>query len=62
MTAPKPRQWPLAPTLRLTALALLFLVGHLFTRGWLSTALLVCAVVAVVMAAVKFAKSWRTLR
>jgi hypothetical protein len=60
MTAPKTRRWPLAPTLRLTALALLFLVGSLFTQGWISMALLVCAVVSVVLAAVKFTASWKT--
>ena len=62
MTAPKPQQWPLAPALRLTALALLFLVGSLLIKGWLSIALLVCAVVSVVLAAVKFAKTWRSRR
>jgi hypothetical protein len=60
MTAPKTRQWPLAPTLRLTALALLFLVGSLLTQGWIATALLVCAVVSVVLAAIKFKANWKT--
>jgi hypothetical protein len=59
MTAPKTRHWPLAPTLRLTALALLFLVGSVLTQGWISYALLVCAVVSVVLAAVKFMANWK---
>lgn len=60
MTAPKPRQWPLSPALRLTALAMLFVAGALLTEGWLSTVLLVGGAVAGVMAAIKLVAGWRT--
>jgi hypothetical protein len=60
MTAPKPPQWPLSPALRLTALALILLVSSLATQGWISTVLLIGAVVSVVLAAVKVKANWKT--
>jgi hypothetical protein len=60
MTAPKPRPWPLSPALRLTALALILLVGSLAIQGWISLVLLIGAVVSVVLAAVKVKANWKT--
>jgi hypothetical protein len=59
MTAPKAPQWPLAPVLRLAALAMLFSVGALMTVGLLSIVMWGCAAVLVVLAAVKLGKNWR---
>jgi hypothetical protein len=60
MTAPKPPQWPLSPALRLTALALILLVGSLAIQGWISMVLLIGAVISVVLAAVKVKANWKT--
>lgn len=59
MTAPKAPQWPLAPALRLAALALIFVAGALMTSGWLSFVMWFIAVVLVVFAAIQLAKNWR---
>jgi hypothetical protein len=59
MTAPKPPQWPLSPALRLTALALILLVGSLAIQGWISMVLLIGAVISVVLAAVKVKANWK---
>lgn len=58
MTAPGAPQWPLAPALRLTALAMILAVAALMTTGVLSIVLWVCAVVAVVLAAIKLRANW----
>jgi hypothetical protein len=59
MTTPKPPQWPLAPALRLAALALLLVGGAMLTRGWwLSFLLWFVAVVVLVFAAITLAKNW----
>jgi hypothetical protein len=60
MTAPKPPQWPLSPALRLTALALILLVGSLAIQGWISMVLLIGAVISVVLAAIKVKANWKT--
>jgi hypothetical protein len=59
MTAPKPRQWPLAPALRYAAFALLLAGAALMVQGWLSTAMWLAAVVLLVLAAVQLVKNWR---
>lgn len=59
MAAPKAPQWPLAPVLRLAALAMLFSVGALMTVGVLSIVLWAAAAVLLVLAAVKLGKNWR---
>jgi hypothetical protein len=46
--------------LRLAALALLFAGAALLVQGWFSTALWLGSVVLLVLAIVKFAKSWRS--
>jgi hypothetical protein len=59
MTAPRPPQWPLAPALRLAALALLFVGGAMLTRGWwLSFLMWFVAVVLLVFAAIQLARNW----
>ena len=59
MTAPRPQRWPLAPVLRLAALAMLFSVGAIMMRtGFLSFLLWAVAAVLVVLAAVKLWKAW----
>jgi fatty acid desaturase len=60
MTAPRAPQWPLTPALRLAALALLFAGAAVLVQGWFSTALWLGSVVLLVLAIVKFAKSWRS--
>jgi hypothetical protein len=59
MTAPRAPQWPLAPSLRFAALALLFAGAALMVEGWGSILLWLGAVVFLVLAAVKLAKVWR---
>jgi uncharacterized protein (DUF983 family) len=59
MTAPRAPQWPLAPALRLAALALLFAgVGYL-VEGWVSMLLWLGAIVVLVFAAINLAKGWK---
>lgn len=60
MTAPKAPQWPLTPTLRLAALALLFAGAGFLIEGWGAVLLWLAAVVFLVLAAVKFSKVWRS--
>ena len=62
MTAPRTPQWPLAPALRLAALALLFVGGAILTAGWLSFVLWFIAVVLIVFAAIQLAKNWNARR
>ena len=62
MTAPGAPQWSLTPPLRLAAVALLLAGGSFLVEGWLSTALWLCAIVFLVLAAVKFAKVWKSRR
>ena len=62
MTASRTPQWPLAPALRLAALALLFVGGAILTTGWLSFVLWFIAVVLTVFAAIQLAKNWNTRR
>jgi hypothetical protein len=62
MTAPGTRQWPLAPALRYTALALLLAGAALVVQGWLSFVLWAAAVVLLVLAAIKLVKNWTTRR
>ena len=59
MTSPKPREWPLAPALRLTALALLFVGGAMLTGGWLSFAMWFIALVLMVFATIQLVKRWK---
>ena len=59
MTEPRAPQWPLAPALRLAALALLFVGGALMTNGWLSFFMWLIAVVLLVFAAIQMAKYWQ---
>ena len=58
MTEPRARQWPLVPVLRLAALAMLFSVGAIMTRGILSLLSWAIAAVLVVFAGIKLWKSW----
>ena len=62
MTAPRSPQWTLTPPLRLAAVALLLAGASFLVEGWLSTVLWLGAIVFLVMAAVKFAKVWRSGR
>lgn len=59
MTEPRAPQWPLAPALRLAALALLFVAGAILTQGWLAFLMWFIAVVCVVFAGIQMAKNWR---
>jgi hypothetical protein len=58
MTAPRGPQWPLAPALRLTALAMILAVAAMMAAGILSIVLWVAAAVAVVLAAIKLRANW----
>jgi hypothetical protein len=62
MTSPRAPQWPLAPALRLAALALLFVGGAIMTTGWLSFTLWFIAVVLVVFSAIQLVKNWSMRR
>ena len=62
MTSPRAPQWPLAPALRLTALAMVFVAGAWLTEGWVRTVLLICGAVIAVLAATKLVAGWRTRR
>jgi hypothetical protein len=62
MTAPRSPHWPLAPALRLAALALLFVGGAILTVGWLSIVMWLIALVLTVLAAIQLVKNWRTSR
>lgn len=62
MTAPKAPQWPLAPALRLAALALLFAGASYLVEGWFSTLLWLGAIVLLVFAAINLAKGWKGRR
>jgi ABC-type protease/lipase transport system fused ATPase/permease subunit len=59
MTAPRAPQWPLAPALRLAALALLFAGVGFLVEGWVSMLLWLGAIVLLVFAAINLAKSWK---
>jgi hypothetical protein len=59
MTATRGPQWPLAPALRLAALALLFAGVGFLVEGWLSMLLWLGAIVFLVFAAINLAKGWR---
>jgi hypothetical protein len=59
MTAPRAPQWPLAPALRLAALALLFAGAGFLVEGWFATLLWLGAIVFMVFAAINLAKGWR---
>jgi predicted lipid-binding transport protein (Tim44 family) len=59
MTAPRAPQWPLAPALRLGALALLFASVGFLVEGWVSMLLWLGAIVFLVFAAINLAKGWR---
>jgi hypothetical protein len=59
MTAPRGPQWPLAPALRLTALAMILAVAALMVgSGILSIVLWVAAAVTVVLAAIRLRANW----
>jgi hypothetical protein len=60
MTAPRAPQWHLTPPLRRAALALALAGVSILVEGWLSILFLVGALVFLVLAAVKFAKVWRS--
>jgi hypothetical protein len=60
MTAPRAPQWPLAPALRLAALALLFAGAGFLVEGWASMLLWLGAIVFLVFAAINLAKAWRS--
>jgi hypothetical protein len=60
MTAPRAPQWPLAPALRLAALALLFAGVGFLVEGWASMLLWLGAIVFLVFAAINLAKAWRS--
>ena len=62
MTAPRAGQWPLAPSLRFAALALLLAAAALVVEGWVSTVMWLAAVVLLIVAAVKLAKHWTSRR
>jgi hypothetical protein len=62
MTSPRAPQWPLAPALRLTALAMVFVAGAWLTEGWVRTVLLICGAVIAILAATKLAAGWRARR
>lgn len=62
MTAPGTPQWSLTPPLRLAAVALLLAGASFLVEGWLSAVLWLGAIVVLVLAAVKFAKVWKTRR
>ena len=59
MTAPRTPQWPLAPALRLAALALLFAGVGFLVEGWVAMLLWLGAIVFLVFAAINLAKGWR---
>jgi hypothetical protein len=59
MTAPRAPQWPLAPALRLAALALLCAGAGFLVEGWLSVLLWLGAIVFLVFAAINLAKGWK---
>ena len=59
MTAPRAPQWPLAPALRLAALALLLGGAALLVEGTLSLVFWIGALVLVILAGVQLAKNWR---
>jgi hypothetical protein len=60
MTAPRSTQWPLLPPLRFAALALLFAGIGFLVEGWLYIVFWVGAIVFLVLAAIRFAKVWRS--
>jgi hypothetical protein len=62
MTAPKARQWPLAPALRYGALALFLAAAALVVEGWFSIVLWLGAVVLFVLAVINLAKNWSRSR
>ena len=59
MNTPRAPRWPLAPALRLAALALLLGGAALLVEGTLSRVFWVAALVLVVFAGVQLAKNWR---
>jgi len=58
MPVPTSSQWPLAPALRLAALAMILSVGALMTVGVISIVLWLGAAVSVVLAALKLRANW----